>query len=150
APGGLVKKKGEPGSATAGPLNRGAFVMVRGDSLFETLLLNLVIYDPENAKPFAGDPSRDRPSWEQAPLVRPTSTLEPQRTVYGYLDWLTWQSRRVELSLTEDQSRVRGVVYCVAIGVKAPEPRDPMLAYREDKTRGLVAVDVSETRALWR
>jgi CRISPR system Cascade subunit CasA len=150
APGGLVKKSGEPGSGSAGPMNRGAYVAIRGDSLFETLMFNLMVYDPENGKPIPGDAKKDKPAWEQFPLARPTGDREPKRTPHGYIDWLTWQSRRVELALSPDGSAVQGVVYCVAQGVELPPPQDPMLAFRVDKERGMVPIDFSESRALWR
>lgn len=149
APGGLVKKAGEPGSATAGPLNRGAYGLVVGRTLFETLVLNTPVYNHDNDLPFPGDSKRDVPSWEQDPLLRPTGSQEPKRSPFGYVDWLTWQSRRVELRLTKEGDGALGLVYCVGKGVDRP-PQDPMLAYRTDKSRGLVSVDLSETRALWR
>jgi CRISPR system Cascade subunit CasA len=149
-PGGLVKKKDEPGSATAGPLNRGAFVLVRGANVFETLMLNLLVYDPDADRPVVGKRSEDKPSWEQLPLPRPLGSKEPSRRPKGWIDWLTWQSRRVELALSPDRTRVLGVVFCVGQGMQDEGLTDPMLPYRADKTRGLVAIDVSEDRALWR
>lgn len=149
APGGLVKKPGEPGSATAGPLNRGAYALVIGRTLFGTLVLNTPVYDHDNDLPFPGEPERDLPSWEQEPLSRPTGTKEPKRSPYGYVDWLTWQSRRVELGFDSARQGVTGLVYCVGKGTDSP-PQDPMLAYRVDKSRGLVPVEFSEARALWR
>lgn len=150
APGGLIRKRGEPDSASAGPLNRGAYVLVRGASLFETLMFNLLVYDPENNRPIAGDAAKDRPAWERPPLARPTGGLEPKRLPHGYIDWLTWQSRRVELVLSPDMNEIAGVVYCVAQGLESPAPQDPMLAFRVDKERGPVPVDLSESRAVWR
>jgi CRISPR system Cascade subunit CasA len=150
APGGLVKKSGEPSSATAGPLNRGAFVLLRGRNLFETLLFNLNVYDPDGEKPVAGVRSRDLPSWEQDPIARPLGDKEPSRKPYGWVDWLTWQSRRLELALTKDGRNVSGVVYCVGRGLDSEGLSDPMLAYRLAKTRGAISIDLSEARSGWR
>lgn len=150
APGGLVKKRGEPAAASAGPLNRGAYLLVRGASLFETLMFNLLIYDPENSRPLAGDATTDRPAWEQPPVARPVGGLEPRRLPYGYLDWLTWQSRRVELVESPDRHAIAGIVYCVAQGIGDPHPRDPMLAFRVHPQRGPIPIDLSEARAVWR
>ncbi len=150
APGGLVRKKGEPTSATAAPLSRGAFVLIRGNSLFETLLFNLLVYDPEDAEPVAGDPAQDLPAWEQPAPDRPRGKREPSRRPYGWVDWLTWQSRRLELALDPSGRAVRGVVYCVGCGLDRDGLTDPMLAYRMREKRGLLATGFSEERAVWR
>lgn len=149
APGGLVKKAGEPSSASAGLLNRGAYVLVVGQTLFETLVINSPVYDHDNDLPFPGQAKKDLPSWEQEAMARPTGAQEPKRSPYGYVDWLTWQSRRIELRLATDGQGVTGLVYCVGKGTEHA-PQDPMLAYRTDKSRGLVSIDFSEARALWR
>lgn len=150
APGGLVKKRGEPDSATAGPLNRGAFVLIQGNTLFETLLWNLLVYSPKDSKPIPGDREKDSPCWEQAPLARPAPDKEPKRRPSGWVDLLTWQSRRLELALTPDGSAVRGVTYCVGQGLEDEGLLEPMLAYRKDDKRGLVAIDLSENRLVFR
>jgi CRISPR system Cascade subunit CasA len=150
APGGLVKKKGEPGAATAGPLNRGAFVLVHGGNLFETLMMNLLVYAPERDAPIAGAPELDLPSWEQPELPRQVGEREVGRRPQGWIDLLTWQSRRLELEVDEGAGGVTGVVYCVGQGLEDDGLIDPMLACRADKERGLVAIDLSDDRALWR
>lgn len=149
APGGLVKKKDEPGSATAAPLNRGACVLVYGKSLFETLMLNLLVYDPDGGAPIPGHAAEDRPSWETPALPRQLGARETSRRPRGWIDLLTWQSRRLEL-VTDTAGSVTGVVYCVGQGMDDAGLTDPMLAYRVDKTRGFVALDLSEDRAVWR
>jgi CRISPR system Cascade subunit CasA len=150
APGGLVKKPGEPTAASAAPMNRGAFVLVLGHDVFETLLLNLLEYDPEKDQPFPGNAKKDVPSWEQKPLARATGAREPQRTAHGWIDLLTWQGRRLELTLTADGTRVGGVVYCVGQGLDDEGRVDPMLAVRVDEKRGPVEIGFSEERAVWR
>jgi CRISPR system Cascade subunit CasA len=148
APGGLVRKKDEPGSASAAPLNRGAFVLVQGKSLFETLMLNLLVYAPDRGAPIPGRARDDVPSWEGTPLPRPLGSKESIRKPRGWVDLLTWQSRRVELEV-HDGSRVTGIVYCVAQGLDREGLTDPMLPYRVGET-GIVAIDLSEDRAVWR
>jgi CRISPR system Cascade subunit CasA len=146
-PGGLVKKKDEPTSASAGPLNRGAFTLVRGRSLFETLMLNLLVLDDERPVPRGSE--ADLPAWEREALARPRGDeKEPTRIPTGWIDVLTWQSRRVELQV--EAGTVRGVVYCVGQGLSleglTPEP---MLAYRKTK-KDVSPVLLSEGRAVWR
>jgi CRISPR system Cascade subunit CasA len=78
-------------SAKGGPLAKSAVVLMKGDTLFHTLMLNLLRYDPANDAPFPvqGD---DRPAWERD---EPTQAMD--RLPTGYLDLLTWQSRRARL-----------------------------------------------------
>jgi CRISPR system Cascade subunit CasA len=83
-------KKKLDGSADAGHLVKSAVVLARGENLFETLMLNLVHYSEEEEKPFKA--TSDRPAWE-----RDEETKAIDRPYDGYLDLLTWQSRRVKL-----------------------------------------------------
>ncbi|MBX6770504.1 MAG: type I-E CRISPR-associated protein Cse1/CasA [Chloroflexi bacterium] len=83
-------------SAKAGPLTGSAVALVRGPTLFHTLLLNLHRYDPEDDVPCPADPD-DAPCWEQDDPVIPAD-----RSPRGYLDYLTWQSRRSRLIPTVD------------------------------------------------
>lgn len=149
APGGLVRKPGEPASASAGPLNRGAVVLLRGDTLFETLVLNLVIYAPESEAPIPGDPKRDLPAWERDPLPRSLKRSdEPKRMPDGWIDLLTWQSRRLELRF--ENGEVTGCVRCVGQGLHEDTPRDPMIAWRIDEKYGYLPVGFDANRAFWR
>jgi CRISPR system Cascade subunit CasA len=78
-------------SASGAPLSPLAVSLVRGETVFETLMLNLVQYNrkEEVPFPFVGE---DLPAWERGDLPEPV-----QRRPDGYLDLLTWQSRRVRL-----------------------------------------------------
>lgn len=82
--------KGEE-SAKAAPLAlaKGAVVLVKGKNLFETLMLNLHKYNRDDEEPFPMD-ADDAPAWE-----RNETTIAVDRHPRGYLDLLTWQSRRV-------------------------------------------------------
>jgi CRISPR-associated endonuclease/helicase Cas3 len=148
ATGGLVKKPNEPTSATAAPLVRSAVVVLRGDTLFRTLVANLLCYHPEENLPIAGN-AGDVPSWEAAP---PPSTLpvseEPKRLPNGWLDLLTWLSRRIELVREGDE--VTGFVRAVGQGLHEATPLDPMVAYRADEKRGWVSLGLDPERAFWR
>jgi CRISPR system Cascade subunit CasA len=149
APGGLIRKAGEPTAATAGPLNRGAIVIVRGDTLFETLALNVLVYAPDAERPIPGSSKRDCPAWERAPLPQSLRRPdEPRRAPDGWLDLLTWQSRRLELRI--EQGCVIGCVRCVGQGLADKSPRDPMLAWRFDDKRGALPLGFDMQRAFWR
>jgi CRISPR system Cascade subunit CasA len=143
-PGGLIRKSGEPLSAKAAPLNRGAVVLVTGTSLFETLLCNLLVYRPQDGLPIPGDPRTDIPAWE-----RDGSRTISNDPPAGWLDLLTWQSRRVLLKTDTANQFVTGVV--VAVGRSSDTPiRDPMLAWKESEKVGLMPVSLSPERAFWR
>lgn len=73
------------------PLLKAAICLVQGASLFETLLLNTVSYNPADAQPFPFHRD-DQPAWE-----RDTPTSPGERIPDGYVDLLTWQSRRIRL-----------------------------------------------------
>ncbi len=147
--GGLVKKPGEPVAATAAPLVRAGVVILRGATLFDTLVANLLRYDPEHALPIPLGGSMDQCAWEQPP---PPSQLrldkEPAAPVLGYLDQLTWVSRRVEL--IHEGPVVTGFINAVGKGMASDAPRDPMVTYRLDEERGYVPVGIDLERGFWR
>lgn len=142
-------------SADAAPLTKGAVAIVQGGNLFETLMLNLHRYHREDAMPFAFA-GEDRPAWE-----REEETRAEDRRPDGYLDLLTWQSRRVRLFPERDELGavvVRRVV--IMKGNQFPDSwsiRDgeTMIAFRKnaEAARGQepwVAVGFRENRAVWR
>ena len=159
--GGLVSfEKGQDrrigGAADAAPLAKGAVGLFKGNNLFETLMLNLVRYDGENGHPFCFDPGRDRPVWERD---EPAQAID--RCPYGYLDWLTWLSRRVCLIPETNPDGPVWVRRAVAMkGCQLPagvELRDyePMLAFRavprpDPGQSPWRVIGFQEGRALWR
>jgi len=146
---------GEHGNlkASASPLRGGIAFLFRGDSAFETLMLNLVAYDPHNQQPpgivGVGD---DLPAWEQETSPSPENVY-PR----GYLDYLTWQSRRIWMPPPSD--RQTQLVVCQAALSKGREfpddcyPRDPMMVHRKS-SRGTdhpwPPLKFTEGKALWR
>ena len=77
----------------------GFSVLANGENLFETLALNLVIYDSANNKPIVSvSDGKDIPFWEREQSLTQSSIEEKDGTFpLGYLDYLTWQSRRIKL-----------------------------------------------------
>jgi CRISPR system Cascade subunit CasA len=127
------------------PLIRGFSVLVAGDTLFETLALNLIRYDRDN--PIAGSARReDLPAWEQD---HPEPPRKEGTVPAGYLDYLTWQSRRIHLYAGGDPPVVRQCQLQQGFKLADP-PLDPLKCYRKDPKRGYVAVSFREERALWR
>ncbi len=153
ATGGLIAIEGGKCSATAAPLVAGALIMATGDTLFQTLLLNLVIYAPENDEPLAGG-TNDGPAWEQD---RPAQIEEALPN--GYLDYLTWQSRRIWLRPQLDHDNMLEVSQIVVSkGRQFPRdyhPTDAMMAYtKREKAKASEnpwpAIRLREHRAFWR
>jgi CRISPR system Cascade subunit CasA len=141
-PGGLLSrdvKNGDPTAAKSGPLCSAAVVAVRGESLFETLLLNLVNYPADF--PSTSD---DAPAWE-----RDVAKKFTRRACRGLLDWYTWQSRRMQLLPGTDDNIEH---FVLLPGTEATDERvdEPMCAYRKVEKLGFIPIGLSEERALWR
>ncbi|MCZ1018924.1 type I-E CRISPR-associated protein Cse1/CasA [Streptomyces noursei] len=107
------KKTGYDGtgnpSGESPPTARFGCVLVEADTLYRTLMLNLLDYDPADRRPRPTQPD-DCPVWE-----RPASESENengQRLPRGWTDVLTWPSRRIRLSHTtvNGQHMVDGVI----------------------------------------
>jgi CRISPR system Cascade subunit CasA len=135
-----------PFNLTDGPLARDYTVLMRGATLFEMLMLNLLRYDDEA---FMGKPLADDSAWWEREY-----DPEPERegtTPRGYCDYLTWQSRRVHLLYDEAE----GVIsMCQARqNLKLSQslvPLDPFKAYRQDAKRGYASLRLSGAKAAWR
>jgi len=149
ATGGLVRKPNEPTAATGAPFVRAAVVILRGETLFRTLISNLLVYCPADARPIPLGADGDAPAWEQPP---PPELLhmqqEPKFRPRGYLDLLTWECRRIEL--LKDGGAVTGFIRAVYKGLAEGSPRDPMVAYRRDEERGWRAIEINPGRSFWR
>ncbi len=138
-------------SANAAPLANCAVLLIVGRSLFETLMLNLHCYDGTNGQPFEFRPEDDKPAWEGTKEVKPSS-----RRPRGYLDLLTWRSRRMRLHPEEVDGAVVVRSVTVMKGDQFPkgyEARiaETMVAYklpRPELPRAPVRFD--EDRSLWR
>lgn len=153
AVGGLISRlPGEHPSAEAGHLVKSAVLTLRGGSLYESLVLNLVRYDGAAERPFPFDPANDLPAWEQGARVT-FSRREPR----GYIDWLTWQARRILLLPVEGSTLVDRVI--VMGGYQLPETTDParyetMVAYRRPESpkgpEQLIPLGFQPERAFWR
>ena len=142
-------------SASASPLTKGAVTLVKGINLFGTLMLNLHQYSPASEEPFHAEPD-DAPAWERD---QPTSVGE--RHPRGYLDLLTWQSRRILLypeTHTRDTVCVRKVT--IMKGYQFPDVderhnRETMLAFRRNEKAPMghdpwPVIQFREGRSAWR
>lgn len=128
-----------------GPCTRGALFLVQGDTLFQTLLLNMREY------PYAGsrlpDTPDDKPAWEME------NALMPRRdTPFGYLDYLTWQSLQIRLLPETDEEGntcVHQIYRLQGLGIDK-NVLDPLKSYRESNRGRPMPLGFSTNRALWR
>lgn len=107
---GGTKRPGNP--LTDGYSARGINFLLNGDNLFETLLLNSFnINDKDediikSAHLVRRQVDMDKPAWE---MENPFD-LNPNRP-YGFLDFLTWQNRKILLIPLSDGQRVSHMRY---------------------------------------
>ncbi|MFQ5575633.1 MAG: type I-E CRISPR-associated protein Cse1/CasA [Anaerolineae bacterium] len=132
---------------TDAPCAKGVIFIVRGDTLKETLLLNLIRY-PYKYFPLT---EFDAPAWQED---NPFDPLEFERSdqPFGYLDYLTWQNRRIWLypeQTAEGQIVVRE--WKVGPGLRLGDDiRDPMKHYWPSKQHGFLVEQFDQNRQLWR
>jgi len=126
------------------PLIRGVSVLTLGDSLWETLALNMVAYNAERPIPRSGE---DLPAWEKETLPEPNGTGNPIR---GYVDYLTWQSRRVHLFPEGNPAVVRWCQVQQNLMLPEPHPLDPFKSHVPDKEKGWRPRGIVPERAVWR
>lgn len=142
--------KGALGTGWCGALSG---IYLEGQNLFETLLLNFVLF-LSNVSIVASD---DYAPWEREVSSADTCQREPT----GPIDLLTWQSRRIRLVPSEDGSCVRGVIISYGdVLIPANKQRfEMMTGWRESTqqqkklgtaTVPLMPVAPDTARALWR
>ncbi|HEV7377859.1 MAG TPA: type I-E CRISPR-associated protein Cse1/CasA [Pyrinomonadaceae bacterium] len=136
---------GKPFNLCGATLTRGISLLALGDNLFETLALNLLVYNEE--KPIANT-SHDLPAWEHR---RPAIPQKEGTPVSGYLDYLTWQSRRIHLIPEGEPIVVRRCQIQQNLRLpEAPLIFDPFKCYLLDKDKGFRPLPLSTSKALWR
>lgn len=129
----------------------GYTVLIKGKNLFETLVLNLVPYNEEQPIPHQKEKgsSKDMPVWEQE--YPQQADEKGQAQPLGYLDYLTWQSRKIHLvckdegTLVSHCQRVKNLKLNTEI-----EIFDPLKSYEKTDQKGWLARRVNEEKALWR
>ena len=138
--------KSDTGYLTHAPLVGGVTVLLFGQSLLQTLLLNLTRYRRGTQPEYAAG-SEDLPVWERDDGPPPISRL-----LTGPVDLLTWRSRAVRLEPTGpmDSPQVASMSYAQGDTMSDGERTEPFWAYRVDEKRGRLPVRMNPRRALWR
>lgn len=134
---------------TDSPAVRGAMILVKGTSLFQTFLLNMRVYPSLYSSRLPDNPMMDKPAWKKDPneIFAGNSKIPD-----GYLDFLTWQSRQVGLisSETPDGIFISNVRRVQGREMDKENVRDPLKSYRLDKQGKLIVRGFSAEHALWR
>jgi CRISPR system Cascade subunit CasA len=124
--------------------SKGVLFLAQGQSVFETLMLNMIEYGED--KPLPTPDGNDLPAWEMADPFIPD-----RERPKGYLDYLTWHNRRIWLRPQEIEGQVIVRDMYWAPGLKLDiEDVDPMMHYFVDKESGIRPLSFTATRALWR
>ena len=132
---------------------RGFTYLAYGKNLFETLALNLVVYD-RRGKPMPTEDDDgvclDKPFWEQDELLQATERDDKGTTLKGYLDYLTWQSRRIKLFLNEDNKTVSLCQIQQNFKLKTENIFDPFKTYQSNEKEGWKPKGLVPNKSLWR
>jgi CRISPR system Cascade subunit CasA len=131
------------------PWARGVVFFVQGDNLFETLALNLVRFQPNSEHPIPNQ-TGDKPFWEQDDPFQPKRNLP-----LGYLDYLTFPSRRIRLEPLEQNGKLVLNQLWLAQGLSlssdlSEQNFDPAKVYWKTEKKGWAFLRFNENRALWR
>jgi len=138
-PGGLVKAF--HGSDKAGPLANTAAVVALGESLAQTLVLNL---HPSLSR----EAVADLPAWEKAPLKKSDLMAKPEFAT-GPNDRYSRQSRAVLLEEIPG-GQVRWIRFAEGRAMEeTPSAPDPMASFRAGNDK-LIRLTFGEGRSVWR
>ena len=130
----------------------GFSVLAVGNNLFETLALNLVIYHRDKPMPIQVDDegSLDKPFWERETLTQAAESDKDGILPFGYLDYLTWQSRRIKLIPGENFQTVQSCQLQQNYKLKeSTNLFDPFKVYVKGDN-GFYPKNLNEDKSLWR
>jgi CRISPR system Cascade subunit CasA len=129
------------------PLTYGVATLLSGDSLFQTLLFNLLPYNEE--RPIYSDLEKDKPWWEY------DSEEFPHDIPHGYLSYLTWPYRRVFISSPRQNSSatITHVFRKAGLGLDKEWTErlcDPMVSYSRSKAAGFQPVQLLSLEQIYK
>lgn len=123
------------------PWSRGAAILIQGDTLFETLALNMLNLIRTDF-PQSGD---DLADWEKDADWQPQHDQIPD----GILEYLTWQSRTIKL-LPDEKGELHDCYFAQGRAIREDFKQEPTYAYKRDPKLGLLVWQFNEDRVLWR
>jgi CRISPR system Cascade subunit CasA len=127
-------------SAVNTPTINAANVLIQGSTLKQTLLFNLVRYDPDASYP-SEVTGEDLPTWEISYAGEPKKTI-PQ----GYISYLTFPWRRLRLFAEGNAISQIAITMGNALPDKvSPQQWECGVAYKEDKP-----IRLNLSKQLWR
>ena len=136
---------GHKGMFSDAPWSKGIIFFVQGDSLKKTLFLNLLPYPDPERNFIISDEDDDAPTWEQ-----PDPFATKNGTPLGYLDYLTWQNRRILLFPEQQGEQLMVSQWQVGGGASlAAGTNDPLKSYIKHEKEGVYAYQFDESRGLW-
>lgn len=127
-------------------LSKGITFLAIGENLFETLALNLVPYNQERPFPHS-DKTDDLPIWEQDELEEPNAKGTDTK---GYLDYLTWQSRKIKLEDFDGEKISSCRIQQNLVLSSNYSTLDPLKCFVVDKTEGITPLKFNFEKSLWR
>ncbi len=138
---------GTAGRYMQAPMVAGYAVSWQGATLYETLVLNMVLYGHQQP-PMLGI-ENDLPFWEDDNLDVPNKAPRPP---HGLTDLYSFRGRRLQL-IPDEAANVRRVRYeqGFVLDLMGEELRDPFKRYLAQKqANAQLPRNFSENRALWR
>ena len=137
--------KSEFGHTKDSPLIGKAICLIIGKNLFETLWLNLLIYNLGREEPISGN-SEDKPWWENESVASFSQPAHPN----GWLDLLTWQSRAILLHRPPASKNILKISFAQGRDFKPSRALlEPMSAFRHS-AEDIRALCFQKERAFWR
>ncbi|MFH2102439.1 MAG: type I-E CRISPR-associated protein Cse1/CasA [Chloroflexota bacterium] len=128
---------------SSGSWRTGVVFLIEGENVFQSLALNLLRYADDRPIPKLG---KDLPAWEMDDPFSPN-----REQPIGYLDYLTWQNRRLFLFPEEDDAG-RVIIWQMTIApglAMAGDLLHPMKQFSAGK-KGWNPLEFREGKSLWR
>ncbi len=128
------------------PLIDLAIVLVKGENLRETFLLNLPPYNEKS----------DSPIWEREPIKWKALNQKdaPLRAAKGVADLYTWPSRTFYIDPQEfkNHNEIQQIYYACGTDFDSGKNAvvDPMICYRTDKKKGVLPLRLRLEKSFWR
>jgi CRISPR system Cascade subunit CasA len=120
----------------------GIFIALSGESLFETLMLNLLLIGSHKL----GGNSEDKPVWERDGLEG-----DKARVPNGYLDYLTCKCRHIRLLPEKKNGAIIVSKIHIAQGEAFPDVTNPaFMRKKNQRTQEWYCPQLNPARLLWR